>query len=113
LTHPVRPGGMLTVALAPGTFTKEVEFVENGTSSVLVTLHWHSGGNAAPVCDGTGRGQKPVHDGRLFGKQCPLLAGDGGPSNAGENNGRSSATLPQRRWRISRRSQQTGMSGDF
>jgi hypothetical protein len=55
-------------------------------------VNWHSGGNAAPVCDGTGRAQNPVHDGRLFGKQCPLLASgdmpDGDPRH-------SSAALSQ------------------
>src|SRR4051794_5720733 len=43
--------------------------------------------NLAPVCDGSVRSQGTAHDGRLFGKGCPLLAGDGGPTGAGDNNG--------------------------
>jgi hypothetical protein len=49
-------------------------------------VNWHSGGNAAPACDGIGRAQKPVHDGRLIGKECPVLAGgdmpDGDPRHS-------------------------------
>src|SRR3954452_10544399 len=75
--------------------------------------------SAAPVCDATVRSQRTAHDGRLFGRQCPLLAGgrvtgsefhanasaacdtdkcpvlagDGGPSSAGDNNGRAELVI--------------------
>ena len=52
-------------------------------------VNWHSGSNGAPACDGTGRAQKPADDGRLLGKQCPLLAGDGGPGGPTDGTSRS------------------------
>src|SRR5215217_6342612 len=48
--------------------------------SASSNVNWHRGASAAPVCDGSGRSQGTAHDGRLFGKQCPLLAGDTRPA---------------------------------
>ena len=50
---------------------------------------FHSGASAAPICDGTGRSQKTANDGRLFRDLCRVIAGDGGPGTAGDNNGRT------------------------
>ena len=50
---------------------------------------FHSSASAAPICDGTGRSQKTVNDGRLFRDWCRVIAGDGGPGTAGDNNGRT------------------------
>ena len=44
--------------------------------------------SAAPNCEATGSVQKKGED-RLFGDRCRVIAGDGGPTGAGENNGRS------------------------
>jgi len=50
---------------------------------------FHSGASAAPICDGTGRTQKTANDGRLSRDRCRVIAVDGGPSSAGDNNGHS------------------------
>src|SRR5437870_2617224 len=47
-----------------------------------------SGASAAPVCDGTGRTQKSANDGRLFGARCRILASEG-PGSIGDGNGRT------------------------
>ena len=49
---------------------------------------FHSGAKAAPICDGTGRSQKPTNDGRLSRDWCRVIATDG-PGGPGDNNGRT------------------------
>jgi hypothetical protein len=73
-------------------------------------VNWHRGASAAPVCGGSVRSQGTAHDGRLFGKQCPLLAGDGGPTGAGDNNGRAELTTDTHRMFAGGRG---GITGEF
>ena len=47
--------------------------------------------SAAPICDGTGRTQKTANDGRLSRDWCRVIATEGPPTSAGDNNGRSAA----------------------
>ena len=47
------------------------------------------------------------------GYECPVLAGDGGPSTAGENNGRSSSALSQGGGGFLVASIRSGTTGDF
>src|SRR5437868_6473506 len=89
--------------------TKEVQVMFNSMKSLLLASvlsltaasaalagghstsgDFHSGGaSAAPICDGTGRSQKTANDGRLSRDWCRVIAGDGGPGTAGDDNGRT------------------------
>jgi hypothetical protein len=61
--------------------------------------------------DGTSRSHASAVP--LCGDQCPVLAGDGGPSTAGENNGRSSSALSQGGAKFLVASIRGGSTGDF
>jgi hypothetical protein len=62
---------------------------KNGRAELAIDIHSMMAGGKPTGSD--------FHAGAVptCGERCPVLAGDGGPSGAGDNNGRSSAALSQ------------------
>jgi len=72
--------GVMSLAVAPA--------VQAGGKVTGSDFH----ASAAPACNGTSRTQKKAEDG-LSRNWCRVLATDGGPSTAGDHNGRSAALV--------------------
>ena len=82
-----------------------------GVLSLAATAVVYASDGPGGPTDGTSRSHASAVP--PCGYECPVLAGDGGPSTAGDNNGRSSSALSQGGAKFLVASIRGGSTGDF